>query len=169
MKCIEIDLKNYNENGSIFHRTAVRGVVQKDGKYLVIHSNEGDYKFPGGGMEAGENLEATLIREMKEETGYEIVKESIRECVAAHEKRKGMKEEILEMDSYYFFCEVVPEAGERNLDDYEAEMDYQVAWITPEEMIIGNNKLSDTTNVPWVARDNMVMEYINSLKTKFLL
>lgn len=50
------------------------------------------YKFPGGGMEEGETLEDTLIREMLEETGYKVKPDSIREFLKVKERRKGMKE-----------------------------------------------------------------------------
>ena len=69
MREIKIDLQDYKEGGSVFRRVAVRGIIERDGKYLIIHSKYGDYKFPGGGMEQGEPLEQTLEREIKEETG----------------------------------------------------------------------------------------------------
>lgn len=35
--------------GSIFHREAVRGIIIKNKKILMIYSREnGDFKFPGG-------------------------------------------------------------------------------------------------------------------------
>lgn len=58
---LTIDLKNYKTGGSIHKRTAVRGIVEKDGKFLIIHSKYGDYKFPGGGMEGNETHEETLL------------------------------------------------------------------------------------------------------------
>ena len=51
-------------------RTAVRGVIHYQNKLLMVRTNEGDYKFPGGGMEEGETDKETLLREITEETGY---------------------------------------------------------------------------------------------------
>ena len=38
----------------INQRTAVRGVIHYQNKILMVQTNRGDYKFPGGGMEEGE-------------------------------------------------------------------------------------------------------------------
>ena len=57
MKELVIDLKDYKEDAKVFKRTAARGIIEKDGKFLIIHSKYGDYKFPGGGKEEGETLE----------------------------------------------------------------------------------------------------------------
>ncbi len=61
------------------------GIVIKDGKVLMQKRNDPHNKnfhlkweFPGGGIDAGEKIEEALIRETKEEAGYdvEIIKRS---------------------------------------------------------------------------------------------
>lgn len=116
MKKLTIDLHDYIEGGSVYKRTAVRGIIKKGRKYLLIHSKYGDHKFPGGGMEQGETLEQTLLREVQEETGYLVKKESVSDGILVHEKRKGNPDDLLVMDSYYFFCDVDETIGERNLE-----------------------------------------------------
>jgi len=74
------------------------------------------------------------------------------------EKRKGELEDLMEMDSYYFFCRVEDMAGSRNLDDYEKEYDYQVAWLPLEEIIEKNQAVADYENIPWVVRETTVMK-----------
>lgn len=157
---ITIDLKNYDSKGTVFKRSAARGIISNGEHYLMIFSKYGDYKFPGGGIESDEVLEDALIREMKEETGYTIIKESIKSYGKVSEKRKGKYENILEMDSNYFLCQVESEVGERNLDEYEAEYDYQVVWITLNEAIEKNKQVIDLNICPWVIRDTKVMEYL---------
>lgn len=49
-------------------------------------------------MKQGETLEQTLLREVQEETGYLVKKESISEGILVHEKRKGDPEDLLEME-----------------------------------------------------------------------
>lgn len=153
-----IDLKNYNSENSVFRRTAARGIVKKENQYLLIFSKYGDYKFPGGGMEKGESFEDTVIREIQEETGYHVVRTSIKEYGIVHERRKGEYEDVMEMDSHYFFCDVEANAGIRNLDEYEKEYDYQIVWITLQEAIKKNRNVSDLETCPWVIRDTKVME-----------
>ena len=44
----EIDLKNYDLNGTKFIRPSVRAVIVKDGRLAMVHSLKYDYyKFPG--------------------------------------------------------------------------------------------------------------------------
>lgn len=138
MRQINLDMKNYKENGSIFKRVAVRGVIKQGNRYLTIVNKYGDHKFPGGGQNKGETLEETLLREVQEETGYLVKKDSIKEYIMLHERRRGMIEDILEMDSYYYLCEVEDKPGERNLDEYEEEEDFQVAWLPIQEIYENN-------------------------------
>ena len=62
------------------------------------------------------------------------------------------------MDSYYFFCEVFEAAGDKNLDDYEAEYDYKVRWMTLKEAIKKNESVKNCENIPWIKRETMVMK-----------
>ena len=68
-----------NFEGETIYREAVRGIILNGKKLLMIYSSkDGDYKFPGGGVELGETYEETLVREVKEESGaLELIKEAI--------------------------------------------------------------------------------------------
>lgn len=155
---ILIDFKNYNTEQFIFKRTASRAIISDRDKYLMITSKYGDYKFPGGGQEVGEDLVDTLIREIQEETGYYIIKNSIEKYGKVLEKRKGKRDDVMEMDSHYYFCMVEPEAGDRNLDEYEEEYEYQVVWMTLPEAIEKNKQITNLDACPWIVRDIKVME-----------
>ena len=157
---ITIDLKNYNKKSTIFNRIASRAIIKNKDKYLLIFSKYGDYKFPGGGVNKGEELKAAMVREVKEETGYYVKIDSIKKYGKVHEIRKGEYQDILEMTSHYYFCDVSSKVGNRNLDEYEKEYDYQIVWITLEEAIEKNKKLTDLDKFPWVIRETKVMEYI---------
>lgn len=155
-----IDLKNYHSESSVFKRSASRGIISKGDKYLLIFSKYGDYKFPGGGVNPGEDLRDTLIREVKEETGYQVIRDSLKPFGKVLERRKGAHEDILEMDSNYFLCDVASEAGSRNLDEYKKEYDYQVVWMPLSHAIEKNKRVIDLDTCPWVIRDTKVMEYL---------
>ncbi|KGE16294.1 NUDIX hydrolase [Paenibacillus wynnii] len=57
---------------------AVKGVILKEGKILLVQRADDDYigagtwECAGGKIEFGEGLEAALVREIKEETGLTV-------------------------------------------------------------------------------------------------
>ncbi len=157
---ITLDLKNYDKAESVYKRTAARAIIKKDSKYLLIFSKYNDYKFPGGGVEAGEDLKEALIREIKEETGYSAIKDTIDYYGETFERRKGETTDVMEMFSHYFYCQVDDGVGVQNLDDYEEEYGYQVVWMTLEEAIEKNRQVTDLDACPWVIRDMKVMEIL---------
>lgn len=57
------------------HIVAVDGIVENDSNeiLLVKHRHYGIYTIPGGQVEVGENLKEALMREIKEETGIDVV------------------------------------------------------------------------------------------------
>ena len=160
MRKIRLDLAESTETGPVTRRTAVRGIVRRDGHYLIIHSRYGDYKFPGGGRQDGEQLMDTLIREVKEETGYDVLADTAQEYLEVYERCARNGRGLMEMISYYYFCEVSGQAGERNLDDYEAAYGYEVQWLTLEEIIKKNEAVTDISMVPWVVRETKVMRML---------
>ena len=57
-------------------RPVTAGIIRKDGKILICQRPEGKrhagkWEFPGGKMEHGETPEEGLIRELREELGFE--------------------------------------------------------------------------------------------------
>lgn len=156
---LKVDKKDYNPSGTIFKRIAVRGIIKKDNKYAMIHSQKyGEYKFPGGGMEPGEKFEDTLIREVKEETGLTVLEHSIKYLGRVEELRKGETHDIMDMTSHYYECDVSDELGDQNLDDYEEEYGYKLEFVTLEEAILNNEKIKSTERIPWIVRDTAVMK-----------
>ncbi|MCO7175449.1 NUDIX hydrolase [Sporolactobacillus kofuensis] len=66
-----------NEQKKQYHTAfGCYGIAARDGKMIVIDKTGGPYihryDLPGGSQEPGESLEATLIREIKEETGMTV-------------------------------------------------------------------------------------------------
>jgi ADP-ribose pyrophosphatase YjhB (NUDIX family) len=58
---------------------SVVAIVQDDeGRVLLIHKTDNNlWALPGGGHEIGESITDTVIREVKEETGYDVEVEAI--------------------------------------------------------------------------------------------
>ena len=161
MKKLSIDLKDYRENGTVYHRTAVRGIIQQERKLLLVAGKYGDCKFPGGGVESGESLEEALAREIREETGFALDPSSLRKWGEVTERRKGITADITEMVSHYFFCELTETAQiQQELDPYETEYEYAPVWLTLEEAIQKNTAALGQTEVPWVTRDLEVLRLL---------
>ena len=162
-----VDLHNYPEGGSVFRRTAVRGIIERDGKYLLVAGKYGDCKFPGGGTEPGETLEETLLREVQEETGYTVKEGSLKKWGVVTERRKGIEADIMVMESHYFFCQVEGPAGGQDLDEYEEEYQFLPVWVALGEALEKNRQAETEelarqsqgeTVIPWVTRDRQVIE-----------
>lgn len=53
---------------------SVAAVIEDEqGRILLIHKTDNDlWALPGGGHEIGENIAETVVREVKEETGYDV-------------------------------------------------------------------------------------------------
>ncbi|MGG3912831.1 NUDIX hydrolase [Rossellomorea vietnamensis] len=148
------------------YRTAVKAVIIQDGKILLMHSNRGDYKFPGGGVEEDESLSAALIREVAEETGF--IHCRVKEPVGIVTQRyMDMYDEdtIFEMTSHYFHCELSDyDKIPQQLEEYESELEMTPRWITLDEAIDGNERLMDKyENNRWIIRENYVLEELKKL------
>ena len=133
-----MDYHDYDPNGTTLVRPSVRAIILREGKVLMVHSLKYDYyKFPGGGIEAGECHQEALLREVAEEAGMTVEPGSIREYGLVHRVSKGEKAEIFIQDNYYYLCRVCGSVGQQ-LDDYEAEERFTPEFITPEHAIETN-------------------------------
>lgn len=158
---VNIDRKNYKENGEKVQRISVRGVIKYHDKYALIHSDMfGEYKFPGGKMDPGETKEDTLIREVKEEVGLFVKPATIKYLGYAKEVRKGKVEDIFEWISYYYECEVTDEKIEPTLDDYEKRYGFRLEEISLEDALKNNEKIQVKIDMAGVERDTQIMRIL---------
>ncbi len=162
---IVLGIQDYDPSSfQLVTRQAVRAVIFKDGKLLMIHTNKGDYKFPGGGVDEGEDHAAALKREVSEESGYDLISVGEKLGVAA-QRNIDIKNEngIFEMDSHYYLCEISDNRKSQNLDDYEREQDFTPVWISVNEAISANEALlssgSGDVNI-WVERELSVLRHL---------
>lgn len=134
-----IDKRGYNENGSVFVRPSVRGIITKGGKVAMIHSLRYDYyKFPGGGADVGEDHLATLIREVREESGLVVIPSSVREYGQVHRVQKGIDCDMFVQDNYYYLCEAEDEVQSQQLEENEAAEQFVLEWVSPADAIDAN-------------------------------
>jgi len=68
---------------------------------------------------------------------------------------------VFEMTSHYYLCEVLDDKTKQQLDDYEAEQDFQAEWIQLDKVIGLNEEIvssNDKNKNPWVYRETYVLK-----------
>lgn len=160
--------KEHMESRKVNYRQAVRAIIFKDNKILMVHTNKGDYKFPGGGVNKEEAFEEALMREVCEETGYTVSNVLGKMGVMVERKIDDFEEALMfEMTSHYYLCEVSNIKTAQNLDDYEADLDFQPIWLFIDEAIKINEEIlkkdSNDRN-PWVDRDTLALKELRKIK-----
>ncbi len=69
--CIDKDKNSYEVLvDKLSWRPSVYGIIIQDEK-ILLSPQWGWYDLPGGGIDLGETIEDALVREVKEETGYD--------------------------------------------------------------------------------------------------
>ncbi len=69
--------KNITDLASGIYRIAVKALIIRDEKLLVVKETEGFYGLPGGGLEYNDTIKNSLLRELKEEVGLDESEVSI--------------------------------------------------------------------------------------------
>lgn len=137
-----MDEKNYSHELEEIYRVAVRGIIFIDGKLLMIENDFGEVKLPGGGIDDGEDDYKALVREVKEETGYDVILETIVPFGEIEEKRLSMNEDMVwHQISRLYFCNVYPEKGACDYTENEKKYGFKQVLYTLDEAIEINSKM----------------------------
>ncbi|MFI5692667.1 NUDIX domain-containing protein [Kribbella sp. NPDC051586] len=150
--------------GRLIERTAVRGVLFRGPELLLLASRHGDYKFPGGGVEAGESYEVALRREFLEECGYDAVAVGAKLATTREEVPAIDAEyDVFGMTSYYFACSGGTLMGEQQLEGYEAELELTPQWVTVAAALTANRRVleSGVGVMRWLVREIAVLEWLS--------
>lgn len=109
---------------------AARAVVIHQEKVLLLYLKKNEvYNLPGGGLEAKETLEACVLRELKEETGY-LGWNPIPSITVVEYYPNGI------FESHFFRVGLANEIqGTRNLTAEEQEQGIEIMWLSVEEAL----------------------------------
>lgn len=141
-KLLTMDAHNYDENLEEIYRISVRGIIFIQGKILMIEDNFGEVKLPGGGAESGENDIQTLCREVKEETGFTVIPESVVAFGEIEEKRLSVHEDMIwHQINRLYFCDVEETQGNCDYTDNEKKYGFHQVLYSLEEAIVKNETM----------------------------
>ena len=147
----EMDKKDYTHCTHSFVRNSARSIIISGERLAMIHSKKYDYyKFPGGGIEQGEDPIDAMIRETREESGLLVKPETVEEYGYVHRIQKsGMDDtECFIQDNYYYLCEVEEETLSQCLDNYESEENYALEYVEPQLVISKNRNVAQSPYDP---------------------
>lgn len=66
-----------NETGYQTPKIDTRAAIFKDNKILLVHENNGTWSLPGGWCDVLESIGSNTIKEVKEETGLNVLNEKV--------------------------------------------------------------------------------------------
>ncbi len=152
-------------NFPVLNREAVRAVIIKYDKILMVRSNKGDYKLPGGGIEAQEDHVKAIKREVREETGYLVSKVSNKIGQVFEQKLDQFDSaKIFEMTSHYYTCEIKENIRlSLQLSRSETKLALRPTWISIVDAIKANNQVLNgiQNNInSWVNRESLVLRIL---------
>ena len=110
---------------------SVVAIVQDaDGRILMIHKTDNDlWALPGGGHEPGESISSTVVREVREETGYDVEVEALTGIYTNPNHVMAYDDgEVRQQFSIAFRARLV--GGEKRTSSESSE----VEWLTPAEI-----------------------------------
>lgn len=162
----EIDKRDHENCTHSFVRNSARSIIIVKGKLAMIHSMKYDYyKFPGGGIENGENPVEAMVRETREEAGLVVKPETVQEYGYVHRIQKSQKDatECFIQDNYYYLCKVKENSVAQCLDGYEAQEDYVLEYVDPQIAISKNRCVAESPYDPTMfEREARVIEMLIS-------
>lgn len=159
-----LDEHNYDPSLPEIRRTGIRGIIFQGDQLLMIRSSFGEVKFPGGGQESGETDEATLLREVLEETGFHVLPESIRPFGQVEEKRLSVHEPMIwHQINRYYFCHITGRQEATHFTENEQKYGMHQVWVTLEEAIAINREMMQREGRrAWNQRELRVLELLKA-------
>jgi len=135
----------------------------KENKTLMIYRNkkkndyhEGKWNGLGGKFEQGETPEECAIREMKEETGLDVIKMNLKGFISFPMFDK--------VEDWYVFLFVIDEFKGELIDSPEGRLE----WIDNDRLLNLNLWEGDKIFIPWLFQEGFFSAKFNYTDGKFI-
>lgn len=108
-----------NETGYQTPKLDTRAAIFKDNKILLVHENNGTWSLPGGWVDVLETVKSNTIKEVKEETGLDVITKKI----IAIQDRNNHNKPIYAYGvcKIFVLCDVIGGKFEKNIETTETE------------------------------------------------
>ena len=113
------------EGASPTARPGAYGLIVNDAGQLAVVRTPGGVFLPGGGIDPGESPESALIREVREECGFDVL---VRECLGeALQYASDPVEGHFAKQCVFFRCAVIATGGAI------VEQDHETLWVSVDD------------------------------------
>lgn len=163
----ELDMGDHASCTRTFRRDSARAIIIRGGRIAMVRNEKyGYYKFPGGGIEKGEDPVSAMIRETREEAGLTAIRSSVREYGLVHRVNRSVfdRDERFVQDNYYYVCDAEESVLPPCLDDYEKDEGFSFGFVDPDAAIRTNRAMisDNTAEKTMCEREARVLEMLKA-------
>lgn len=110
----------------------VKGIIFNAKNEVLIAHNNGTYQFPGGHLEKNEDMEESLVREIKEETGIQVSLATgpfMQICSYAKDYFGTGKNVLSKIYYYRIYSDDLPNIAQTNYDSLERQSEFRLMYV----------------------------------------
>lgn len=157
-------------------RLATRAVVRRGDDLLLLRSRGGDYRFPGGGLDVGETVEANVERELLEECGARLRRLDAHVLTVLEERPAREPGAVFVQESSFYLCEVQDGLVEVDHDLRERTLGLEPCWVQVDAALeanrgrraerrlrgtpVGADTAQDPDGLAWIERETVALELL---------
>lgn len=149
----------------LLQRQASRGIILKGAQILMMYTERyDDFSFPGGGIDAGEDPQCGLRRELREEAGAADIR-IVAPFGRVTEFQPTWKKDwdFMHQTSYWYHCELTQPLGANQLEHYEVANGMSVQWVGVAEALRHNRAVLSAQPASMglsIGRETLVLERV---------